>query len=331
MNSKSLVVVWYRHSRRAETLAAELGAKISLQYEIGLKGRWLTLLRYLVQGWKTWRLLEQERPEIVMVQVPPIFALLVVAVWCELRGKDRRSGYHATYIVDCHTGAFFARWRWSVPLLRLLSRRTAVILVASEKALVIVQKWKIRCILLVDGIPTLRPTSSTVGTQGDVRVVVICGFDPAEPIAEIFAAAKVLPHVTFYLSGDPEPIAGRLLVQKPGNVILTDFLQDSDYIGLLKNVHGIVDLTNRPETLTCGAYEALAVGQPAVVSDWPQIKRYFNRGFIYVNNTPEAIVAGVEQMLNERAMLIPEIVAMRSELATRRQPGFEELTAILKL
>ena len=41
------------------------------------------------------------------------------------------------------------------------------------------------------------------------------------------------------------------------------------YVGLLKNVHGLVILTKQPYDLSCGAYEALSVAKPAVISDWP--------------------------------------------------------------
>jgi len=331
MGVKSLFIVWYRHSRRAETLAAELDAQVSFQYEIGLKGRCLAALRYLVQGWKTWHLLERERPAFVVVQSPPIFAVLIVAAWCELRGKIRPGGHRIPYIIDCHTGTFYdPAWRWALPLLRLLSRRATATLVASEEALDILQSWKVRSIFLLDGLPVLSATTGTFGSSGEARVAVICSFGPDEPIGEVFAAAGLLPHVTFYLSGDPKRLATELLPQKPENVIITGFLQDSDYAGLLKNVHGIVDLTNEPKLLTCGAYEALAMGKPAVVTDWPQIRRYFTRGFIYVNNTPEAIAGAVKQMLNEQVMLTREVIAMRSELISKRQPKFEEFVALLK-
>ncbi|SRR6266487_2345154 len=332
MSAKLLFVVWYKHSRRATTLAAELNGQVSFQYEHRLEGRWLTPLRYLVQGWKTWCLLERERPEVVLVQVPPVFALLVIAAWCELRGKIGPSRQPVPYAIDCHTGAFYdLRWRWSLLLQRLLSKRAVVTLVASEAAQCILQHWKVRSLFLIDGLPTLSPSTGTVGSEGEARIAVISGFGLDEPVAEVFAVARLLPQVTFYLSGDSRRLTTRLLGQKPENVILTGFLPDSDYTGLLNNVHGLVDLTRALHLLTCGTYEALAVGKPAVVSDWPQIRHYFTRGFIYVNNTPEAIAVGVKKMLNEQTELAGEIKAMRSELIARRKPKFEELVALLQL
>ncbi len=330
MNVKSLFIVWAHHSRRAETLATELNGQVSFQYEVGLKGRWLTPLRYLVQGWKTWHLLEREQPEVVLVQSPPIFAPLVVTLWCELRGKTSSSRLRVPYVIDCHTGTFYdLGWRWALPLLRLIAKRAAATLVTSDDALHILQSWKVKCILLVDGLPALKSATGTIGSAGEARVAVISTFAGDEPIAEAFAAAQLLPQVTFYVTGDPKRASAKLLAQKPENVILTGFLRGGAYTALLKNVHGIVILTNRPNDLSCAAYEAVVMARPAVVSDCSENKRWFTQGFVYVNNTPGAIAAGINKMLNEQATLVPEVIAMSSELTARRRPTFEEFAALL--
>src|SRR5258706_14363552 len=136
MSVKSVFIVWDDHSRRAETLATELDMQVHFFYELRLKGRWLTPLRYLIQGWKTWRLVVRERPEVVLVQSPPIFAPLIVAAWCELRGKTSLSRLRIPYAIDCHTGTFYdIKWRWALYLLRLISKRAAATLVTSDDAL----------------------------------------------------------------------------------------------------------------------------------------------------------------------------------------------------
>jgi len=331
LNVKTIFVVWCSFSPRAETLASELGGQVSFQYETRLKGRWLTPLRFLVQGWKTWQLLERERPEIVLVQSPPIFAPLIVAAWCELRSKKSLSRLRIPYVIDCHTGTFYdPKWRWALYLLRLIAKGAAVTLVTSKSALDIFLSWKAKCILLVDGLPALKSASGRIGSEGEARVAVISTFADVEPIVEVFAAARLLPGVTFFVTGDQGRASARLLAQKPENVILTGFLRGGSYTALLKNVHGLVILTNEPNDLSCAAYEAVAVAKPAVVSDYPENKQWFTRGFIYVSNTPEAIASGVKKMLNEQAALIPEVIALRSELVARRQPSFKEFAALLQ-
>ena len=331
MRAKSLFIVWYDHSRRAETLAAELGVQVYFLYELRLKGRWLTPLRYLVQGWKTWQLLERERPEVVLVQSPPIFAPLVVTLWCIVQGKIRHAAHQVSYAIDCHPSTFFSRrWRWALPLLRILSGRAAVTLSSNMEGENILQSWKVTGFFIADGIPSLRPPVGTIGSEGEARVAVIGTFADVEPIAEVFAAARFLPQVIFYLTGDQKRASAKLLAQKPENVILTGFLRGGTFTALLKNVQGVVILTTESGDLSCAAYEAVAMAKPAVVSDCSENKRWFTRGFVYVNNTPEAIAAGINKMLNEQVMLVPEVIALRSELLAKRQPRFEEFIALLE-
>src|SRR6266849_144479 len=308
MNSKSVFIVWFNHSRRAETLAAELNAQISFQWEGSLEGLWLKPLHYLILGWKTWALLERERPEAVVVQSPPIFAPLIVATWCMLQNKTGLSKHRVSYAIDCHTGTFHdPKWRWALPLLHFLSRRAAVTLVTDRAALEILQSWKVSSLLLEDALPVLGLATSTIGSEGEARVAVVSKFDSDEPMSEVFMAAQLLPHITFYITGDPRRAATTLLAQKPQNVILTGFLQGGAYSGLLRNVHGLVVLTNEPHAVNCGAYEALAMIKPAVVSDWLDLRSSFTRGFIHVPNTPEGIASGVKKMLDEQARLTEEV------------------------
>ena len=330
MSVKSIFIVWFGYSRRAETIAADLNGQVSYQYEGRLKGLWLKPLRYLVQGWKTWRLLDQERPEVVLVQAPPIFAPLVVALWCRLRSTHGPFGGRVRYVIDGHTASFHHHhWRWSRPLLRLLSRGAVVTLVTNEAALNLLQRWKARGLFLIDGLPNLLPPTGCIGSEGETRVAVISTFSYDEPITEVFAAARLLPQVAFYLTGEPKRAPSSLLAHKPENVNLTGFLRGGNYTALLNNVHGLVILTKEAHSLCCGAYEALVVAKPATASDVPEMRRFFTRGFIYVLNTPESIAAGIQQMLNEQAILTSEVIAMRSILEARRQPTFEKFAALL--
>jgi glycosyltransferase involved in cell wall biosynthesis len=328
---KSVFIVWYSYSQRAKTLATEIDGHVIYLYEAGLKGLRLTPLRYLIQGWKTWHFLEQERPEIVLVQTPPIFAAMMVALWCRLRGKTRNSERRARFVMDAHTATFHHHnWRWALPLVRFLSQRAVVTLVTDEVALDMLHHWNAKGLFLIDGLPNLFPPSGLIGSDGANRVAVISVFSDDEPIEEVFDAARLLPEVTFYLTGNPERAPSQLLAQKPDNVVLTGFLRDGNYSALLNNVHGLVVLTKQPNDLSCAAYEGLAMAKPIVSSNGPEMRRFFTRGIVFVNNSPESISDGIKQMLHEQAALTKEVIAMRSVLESQRQPKLEEFISLLQ-
>ena len=332
MKVKPLFIAWASNSLRIHTMATELHGKASLQYASGLEGPWLLPLRYIVQAWSTWHLLEQEQPDVVIIQAPPIFAPLVVALWCRFKGRRTIATKRPIpYVIDAHTGAFHHRtWRWSLTLLCILSRRAALTLVTDASALSLLKRWKAKGLFLADGLPTLSSATGFIGSEGKNRVAVISTFSDVEPIDEVFGAARLLPEVTFYITGDTKKATKGLLVQKPKNVILTGFLRGGNYTALLEHVHGLVILTTETNNLSCGAYEALAVAKPVIASDGLEMRKFFTRGFVYVMNTPDAIADGIQQMLNEQEVLTTEIIAMRSELFTKRQPNFEKFVAVLE-
>jgi hypothetical protein len=201
--------------------------------------------------------------------------------------------------------------------------------VTDEAALYLLKRWQARGFLLIDGLPRLQPPAGAIGTRGITRVAVISIFSPTEPVAEILAAARLLPHVTFYLTGEISRLEPALREQMPANVLLTGFLRDGSYTALLKNVDGMVVLSREAHDLSCGAFEALVVEQPAVVSSGPEMQRFFVQGFIHVENTPPAIADGIQRMLNERVRLREQVVAQRAALVKLRLSTFAAFTALL--
>lgn len=327
MNEKILYIVWYTHARRAETLAGELNAKLVFIYQAKLKSLWLKPLRYIIQAWRTWRLLEQERPAYVIAQTPPTFAPLAVALWCRFRNKRR-----TRYLIDAHPGNFYHHdWVWALPLLRPLAQGAVASLLCNEDAQNTLQSWNANYIFLPDGLPDLSDASGTIGSEGDARVAVISTMADDEPIDVLFEAARLTPQVTYYVTGNPARAPKELIDSKPENVVLTGFLRGSIYKGLLHNTDSIMVLSRLPTTLSCGAFEALSLAKPTIVSDLPEQRRWFSHGFILVENTPEGMARGVELSLSDRTTYTDKAGLLREEYLSARQPKLDKLKSLLKL
>ena len=87
----------------------------------------------------------------------------------------------------------------------------------------------------------------------------------------------------------------------PRNVRFTGFLAEQDYWDLLRGADGIIDLTLKPNCLVCGAYEALAVGRPMLLSDNAASMELFGDGATYTDNTPQGIRSAVERLRNDQS------------------------------
>jgi len=106
--TEGLFIAWHPFSRRGQLLSEKFRLRLYLIH--ALKRRYLLApIRYVLQTIKTFGVLAHEKPRLVFVQNPPIFAVIVVYVYARL--------WKARYIIDSHTGALLAPWwKWSSTL-----------------------------------------------------------------------------------------------------------------------------------------------------------------------------------------------------------------------
>lgn len=318
---KSTFIAWTRYNRRSDLLAQHLGATMHHIY-YGQQGKLLQApVRYLVQALQTWRVLRRDRPDVVFVQNPPILCVLLAFLYA------RR--YSARYVIDSHTGAFLSpKWRWSLGLHRMLSCRAVTTIVTNNQLKKVVNHWGCHAFVL-GFVPADYPAGERFPLDGQFNVAVISTFAEDEPLDVVFKAAGRLPEVSFYVTGDSKRIAPRLLAKKPDNCRLTGYLPYERYVGLLREVDVIIDLTTRDHTLLLGAFEAVSLGTPLIISDWPVLRDYFSQGAVYVSNTVEGVCEGVRQAQRERATLQRDILLLREQLHAEWGHKFMEVQHLL--
>ncbi len=262
-------------------------------------------LKYLVQMWRTWRLLRQEKPRVVLMMVPPVFICLPVYLYC------RR--FRAGYITDTHTAAFtMSRWKPLLFLNAWFYRRALTNIVTNAHLAEQVAAWQAPRVVIGD-LPVTFEKIKPFSLNGRFTITVICSFNSDEPLDEIWQAARRLPEVDFYVTGKLKDAPRSLLEQKPNNVQLTDYLALDAYAGLLQASHAVMVLTTRDHTMQRGAYEAMALGTPIITSDWPLLRATFSQGAMFVNNSPEGIAHAVRTLQSAWREYKAAIQAQRQE------------------
>jgi glycosyltransferase involved in cell wall biosynthesis len=319
---KTTFIVWAPYHRRAEILAEHLSASTEFIYYRPANKLLGTPVGYAVQALRTWRALRQGRPDTILVQNPPIFSSLVVSIYAQR--------YGARYVIDSHTGAFLSsKWRWSVGLHRLLSKGALATIVHNTSQEKIVKEWGCRY-LVIGFTPGSYPPGEDFGLEGQFNVAVVSSFREDEPLDLVFQAAALFPEVNFYITGDSTRITRPLVSRRPDNCCLTGYLSYERYVGLLRGVDAIMVLTTGDHTLLMGAFEAVSVGTPLIVSDWPILRDYFSLGTVHVPNTVEGICEGVRRAQRERARLREEILLLREQLEAEWECKFTELLQLLQ-
>ncbi len=212
----------------------------------------------------------------------------------------------------------------------MLSHRALLTIVHNAAQEQEIEHWGCRYIVMAD--PVLEyPSGESVELRGPFNVAVISTFAEDEPLGAVLAAASLLRDFEFYVTGDDGLASKAVTASRPVNCHFTGFVPYAKYIGLLRAVDAIIDLTTRDHTLLCGAFEAVSLGKPLVTSDWPILRERFNSGVVHVPNTVEGICRGLRQVRAETEKLEKEIQSLRTELNNEWITKLRELQAILAL
>ena len=185
----------------------------------------------------------------------------------------------------------------------------------------VVKKYRLKTVILEDPIPDFRGILSTVETHNRYKILqkdafniaVISSFAYDEPLQAVLDAASQLPDTQFYITGDKTRLERKFVNQKLQNVTMTGLLEYDVYLDLLQKVDAIIDLTTDDKTMLSGAYEAVALEQPLIISDWMPLRRYFNKGTIYVKNSPNDIREAVMIAKSKKEELSTEMRSLRLE------------------
>jgi glycosyltransferase involved in cell wall biosynthesis len=298
-------VSWNAH-RRTDGLCAAWGVPLQV-----LRPTLPGALKWLELPLRTLRLLGRRRPRILFVQNPSL-ALTTVAVLF-------RPLFRYRLVVDAHNEGVrpfdrpSAAVRW---LTRRLLKSADVTIVTNDALADDVCAAGGYPVTLPDSLPALPEPDLTIRPgRNAADIAVIATYRRDEPIAAIMAAAATMPELRFAFSGPAERYSGDTPV--PANVRLTGFLDDTAYWRLLAQATVVCDLTLKPDCLVCGAYEALAVGKPMVLSDNPPTREIFGTAAVLTGNGSEEIAAALRQAIGDRERLETAANALRGSYPER--------------
>jgi len=287
---KVIFISWAEDCSRSDTIARELGGKSFMVYSRFWGSNYATILfKYSVQFYRTIVILLRERPDIVYVMTPP--TIVCFPVWCASKITRLK------YVIDAHTGAFLLPpWSKLVFLHKLFSRAALATIVTNQRLADIVSDWGAKWVIVPD-VPVAFPEIGNIDLQPGICMAYINTFTIDEPLDLLLAAAKIVPEVSIYVTGDTSACANDIIHNAPDNVIFTDFLSRASYAGLIMGCQSVICLTKLDHTMQRGAYEAIYLGKPVITSNFGVLRSNFPIGTVFVNNDVDSIADGIREML----------------------------------
>lgn len=317
-----IAIVWAPHEARTASYARWLDAPLYNIHYLKARRPWLAPFKYVLQGLKTWQVLITQRPRFVYVTNSPPVASLFVMAFCRVTATQ--------YIMDTHPPTLFSKkWGWSKPITRWLSRRAVMNVTDQERFADLFRSWGSRVMVLRNPPKNIDRAALTNGTDEEVSFVYVGTFGGDEPFDIILDAARRLPHIRFYVLGDPS-LARREWVQNaPENVVFTGYLLNDEYWNRLNRARAIIVLTIHQYSLLGGAMDGLYLEKPIIVSDQPALREHFPKGAVFIPNTGEGLCDGIQAMLAHEADYRRGMHELRQEMEAAWHDSFQQLKAII--
>lgn len=317
----TVFISWVRFHGRSLSLAHEWGSE-NVFIHSALRP---TVLRYLVQSWKTALLLRSRRPRIVFLMLPPLPALLIVLAF------TRRS--RTRVVADLHSGVFNdPKWRWATAMTLGLLKAPNMALVTNRTMLEACLRAGVPALILHDPVEESEhhQIESMNAPEGATTpsILVPLSYAPDEPVQQILQAARALSQYQWRFTGTPP---SSLVAGAPPNVEFTGFVSNAEYAGLLAQCSVLVALTTRSNTMQRAAYEALAAAKPLVTSPQDVLVEYFGDSATYAPPTPEGIAAAVVQAMERKDSLVTRMRIVAQEKRTEQESTMATLRATLGL
>ena len=303
---EGVFVAWIIFQRRTESLANIFNLETKHYYHSWEnRSKLHKLWSYGLKTIHTLNDLISIKPKVIFLQLPPIPALYIIALYCRLTG--------CKYIADCHNVMIYGR-NINFPFVKSLLRKADALLVHNEDVEVYADKFSLKAITLRDPLPNLTNTKNIqllkiYGLTQGTYIIVPWSFASDEPISELFQAANLMPQIKFVMTWFSEKLPQNMRNSIPGNLVLTGYLDDSEFNAVFSQAGAALVLTNREGTQPSAASEAIVLSVPLVLSDLKTTRKLYEDIPIYVQNTPESIRAGLLKALDERAECIEKIIA----------------------
>lgn len=265
--------------------------------------------RHFLSSLWTIKVLFTKRPDKIIIQCS-FLLLLIVSLYKIFRHNK------VILIVDCHTKALrrkapgilnYIFW----PLKKFSFRFADMTIISNSDLIKDIKELHNEFLILPDKIPEEIVNSDF--KQASKYCVYISSFAIDEPFEEILEVSKLLENsVKIFWTGKYPDQVKDLKPLYP-NIEFTGYVPFDYYYNLLGNADCILALTTEEDCLQSGAYEALGLEIPMVVSDTKALRNFFKDTAIYTNHYPENIAESILKAINNSADLKSKMKDIKTE------------------
>lgn len=318
----ALHLAWTAFQRRQVSMVDLAGFEcVFLPLPAGTKGRWNKAWQYTRLFMQTLGVLRRRKPGTIWFQLPQVPLMWAAMVYRQLFDQQVK------LVADCHNAMFRPPWS-RVPFGLSALGKCDLVLVHNDAVLNAALGFGLprgRTLVLEDVPPLVAAPAALPAVPaafaGRPRPWVLFpgSFSADEPVAELLAAARLLPSGVVVMTGRVANAAkhGHDLSQVPPNVVMPGFLSLEDFEALLVHCDVVLALTKFDGIQLSVCNEALGFGKAMVVSDTPLLREMFGSAAVMADsNNPAALAQGIASASGQLPMLSEQARTLSSKRRT---------------
>lgn len=283
-----IFISWQKH-QRTQSFCEKLLVPL---YEIVTEKSGIS--RYIECFFATKQVLKATKTKTLIIQNPSI-VLALTAIFL-------RPFYGYKLFVDAHNEAIhpFIFNNWLIKYIaRIIIKKTDLTIVTNNVLAQTVNKYGGKAFILPDLLPNVAPRAILTRAPSEpIIITLISTYALDEPYQEVFMAIRSLgsEYQLFVTGKVPHNLEQDRL---PENIKLLGYLSHDDYWDQLYKSHIIIDLSTMDNCLVCGAYEAMAIEKPLILSLNPASIELFGDFAIHTTNDAKSIACAITKISND--------------------------------
>ncbi len=315
-----LIIGWDGFDQRNQAYSEILSAKC-IYVERHYSSRLRAFLAWFTKSYKSKKLIQKYKPEIVIIKNTHFIIASVFFIFKQL--------FNFKLVFDSHTSSLEDIFSYPAFIHSFLVKHIDMSIVTNQKHAKKIKKWRGKPhIVHFPPIDFNKKAYVNYPVSDKFNICYIHTYSSDEPYFPVTNAIRKMKDISIYITGNPQK-SDHELINAP-NIYHTGFLSREQYIGLLKNVDVIMVLTTRENTMQKGGNEGVFLDKPLITSNTKFLKKYFNKGCVYVNSDQDSIYNGVARIKKNYKRYKGKITKLKKELSQKNKDSIEKIKDLLK-
>jgi len=327
-NCKIVFITWTSYSPHSVLLSRAFNADLFYINNLINSRRKLWkmffFIDYLFKSYKTFKIIYNNSPNVVVVQNPPSIAPIVIVFFNMFRKFK--------IVIDSHNGAFEKPWV-SIPFHRWAMKQADVVLVHNNQLFnelidnVNYKKVNFRILnSKISEFPNVKKEDQKIP-----YILVITTFSGDEPMDILLEGIRKFSedyrsNIKFKITGN---FNKKLFLfseySKDDKIEFLGFVEEEHYNYLLINAFGVISLSKRDNVQQFSLMEAIGAEVPFISSDNLTNRALFDDKMILTENSQISICQNINLFIEEIEKLKENILIIKKELSEKWENDFSKI------